>query len=167
MSQNSMRNFLIDQNFDQDQADFIVDYAFRGGMVDVLDLKDFFPKSSLYTIDRFWKELINIPSKRLEFFGRFCFCKNNKRTIIITPQRRLKMLIAWARDEFRIRESLGISMSWDGVAQVNIEELRFTGGFSRIATPPRAAAESLPSSASSDGGGARAGSVSEFCADIY
>ncbi len=103
-----MRNFLIDQNFDQNKADFIVNYAFRFGMVDVLHLKDLGPKIPLKYTDFFWKELERIPQPRLERFGK--------------TQERLKMLIAWAQNEFRIRESLGISMSWDGVAQVNIEE---------------------------------------------
>ena len=97
MSQNSIGNFLIDQNFDDYNADFIEKYAVDVGIVDVLHLKDLETKIPLYNID-FWGELIGIPKKRL------------------------KMLIAWAKEEFRIRESLGISMSWDGVAQVNIEE---------------------------------------------
>ena len=98
MSQNSIGNFLIDQNFDDYNADFIEKYAFDVGIVDVLHLKDLETKIPINSNGFFWDELIGIPKSRL------------------------KMLIAWAKEEFRIREARGISMIWDGVAQVNIEE---------------------------------------------
>jgi hypothetical protein len=67
-------------------------------MFDVLELKDLETKISSEALPRFWSGLERIPTKKL------------------------RMLIAWAKRECRIRSERRESTLWDGVARVNIEE---------------------------------------------
>ena len=98
MSYNVMKNFLIDQGFDERKAYFITNYANLFQMFDVLDLKDLATKIPIEKQNIFWSGLRG------------------------TRKHIFKMLIAWAKEEFRIRQICEASKRWDGVAKVNIEE---------------------------------------------
>jgi len=98
MSYNVMCRFLQNQEFDESQFNFITNYAREFQMFDVLELKDLETKISSEALPRFWSGLERIPTKKL------------------------RMLIAWAKEECRIRSERGESTLWDGVARVNIEE---------------------------------------------
>ncbi len=98
MSYNVMKSFLIDQGFDERKANFITNYANLFQMFDVLDLKDLATKIPIEEQNIFWSGLRG------------------------TRKHIFKMLIAWAKEEFIIRQICEVSKRWDGVAKVNIEE---------------------------------------------
>ena len=98
MSYNVMCKFLQNQKFDESEANFITNHARLGKMFDVLELKDFERKISSKALQYVWSKLERIPTKKL------------------------RMLIAWAKEECRIRSETGESLCWDGDARVKIEE---------------------------------------------
>jgi hypothetical protein len=93
-----MCRFLQNQGFDESEANFITNYAQEFKMLDVLELKDLETKIPSEALPRFWSGLHSILKKKL------------------------RMLIAWAKEECRIRSASGESTRWDGDARVNIEE---------------------------------------------
>jgi hypothetical protein len=98
MSCNDMLRFLQNQGFDEYKANFIVNYTQLFRIFDVLELKDLETKILSEALPRFWSGLSGIPKKKL------------------------RMLIAWAKEECRIRSERGESTRWDGDARVNIED---------------------------------------------
>jgi len=98
MSGHVMYTFLRQHGFDEYKANFIVNYTQLFHIFGVLELKDLETKISSEALPRFWSGLKRIPTKKL------------------------RMLIAWAKEECRIRSERGESTRWDGDARVNIEE---------------------------------------------
>ena len=86
------------QGFDEYKANFITNYAQDFKMLDVLDLKDLETKIPSESLARFWSGLPGITKNKL------------------------RLLIAWAKEEYIIRSEGRESTCWDGVARVNIEE---------------------------------------------
>ncbi len=98
MSYNVMSKFLQNHGFDENEANFITNYAQRFQFLHILELKDLETKIPKEDLLRFWSGLPGIPAKKL------------------------RMLIAWAKEECRVRSERGESTRWDGVARVDIEE---------------------------------------------
>ena len=98
MSGHFMCGFLQNQKFDESEAIFITNYAREFQMFDVLELKDLETKISSEALPRFWSGLECLPTKKL------------------------RMIIAWAKEECRIRSERGDNTCWDGFARVNIED---------------------------------------------
>jgi hypothetical protein len=92
----NMRNFLKSWGFHEKTANYITNYTITFKIVDVLQLRDFETIIPEANLSLFWP--------RLKGAGK----------------NRLKMVIAWAKEEYDTRLELGTASEWDGNARVDI-----------------------------------------------